>query len=440
MNRLVKILLVLFIVFTVIPYLPEAITDLINNKVSYAKFRINQPIFGLNIRYVKDGLLFMLMCLFVIMDAREKKRNHLFLTYYPFLLLVIYGASVLGFFYQRVDLFLIAAGTRSVLLFLFCLKAAKFLKSIHAFGLMKRTVTILLLVEFIVLLLQYYVYTNNYGYANPVSLRLIGTFGGISVAGYFALGCSIFYYLLGVKLNIGVKSMIALQTLCLLTAAFSGTRSALMGVMLVIFFSAGRRLIHGRTDRRQSLLLISLSIVIGIGLIGISKLVNVLADRGDLLETQLESGRIELFKSLFNQNLENILFGNGIGYGTNAAVNLNRQFEAGVNAIILDGTINSILAQYGLLVLLVAGLIYLHFLFQFVRTGRIYGFDLFAVTLVNGILMFSTNIFEQGTYLLMLTISTSLALAPLHDNDKAAAKGTASPESSSERLMLAAAS
>ncbi|MCM3748266.1 hypothetical protein M3223_12970 [Paenibacillus pasadenensis] len=397
--------LLVYLIFAAMAYLPEALNDIVNARISYAKFALGEPIFGPSVRYVKDILMVALLGLFFWMDVQKQERYRLAAHYLPILLLLLYGTSVLAFREAGINVYQVAAGGRSLLLVLFCIKAVGYIRGQKEFiRSIASCLGWLILIEFIVLGIQYALFTGRFGVVNPFSLRLIGTFGGISIAGYMALGSSMFLYaarsLLGqTQRRLGP----VLQLLCLGIAGMSGTRSAIIGCFLIVFFLVVEAVFSGR-KRPGSVYLTPAIVCFSIlALMGGVQAATLMADRGSIVEAQVQGGRIDMLTGFFtNNSLSVVLFGDGIGYGTNSGVNLNKQMDVQLDHQIMDGTFNSILTQFGLVTL--AALIAAVIISApgLIRSMQGKSIQLYVFIIVNLVLCISTNILEQFVYLFLL--------------------------------------
>ncbi|PLT47324.1 hypothetical protein B8V81_1548 [Paenibacillus pasadenensis] len=397
--------LIAYFIFASMAYLPEALNDIANMRVSYAKFAIGEPLFGPSLRYVKDILMVALLGLFFWIDMRRQERYRLAAHYLPVILLLLYGTAVLAYRESTVNLYQVAAGGRSLLLILFCVKAIGLMRGRPEFiRALARCIGWLLLVEFIVLAIQYALFTSRFGVVNPFSLRLIGTFGGISLAGYLALGSAMILYAARPRLG-RVQRRLGplLQLLALGVAGMSGTRSAIIGCFLIVFFLLVEKVLLGRKRPGSAYLTPAIICFSLLALTGGVQAATLMADRGSIVEAQVEGGRIDMLTGFFTSNpLSVVLFGDGIGYGTNAGVNLNKQLEVELDHQIMDGTFNSILTQYGLLslsLLLAAAIAAAPGLLRKLRSRSL---QLYVFVVVNFVLCISTNILEQFVYLFLL--------------------------------------
>ncbi|UJF34323.1 hypothetical protein [Paenibacillus hexagrammi] len=411
LDRLIKSIVILFIIFSVLPYLPEALNDIVYGKVSYYKFGINKPLFGISLRFLKDYLLILLLLLSFIKDIGIRSKQAFMknaLLYYSVLFIIIYGGSVLVIEMKGMNVPQLVAGIRPLILALACVKLTetfrelKFIKSIF------HVLVGLLFIELIVIVAQYMVYMKVYGATNPFSLRLLGTFGGISLAGYFAVGsASVFYVLRSKKFaELKLKYLNILQLCCFVVAGISGTRAALIACVLIMAACLVKHLIENDKSNKLNFLLISMLFFSSVAAPYLIQIVTKVAQRGDILQVQLEDGRIKVIQDFIENNPTfNVLFGRGIGYGTNTSVLLNKQYNLDLKTEIVDGTINAIIVQYGFVALLIAIILVAGWVLLQIRNSKISATDTVVLVIVGVVLCFATNILEQYAFLILFSVA-----------------------------------
>ncbi|NEW07154.1 hypothetical protein GK047_14190 [Paenibacillus sp. SYP-B3998] len=424
MDRFIRPLIILLLIFSVLPFLPEALTDILAGRTSYYKFAINQPLFNLNLRYMKDYVLVLLLLLIVMKDAGQRYKRAFeqsFLFYYLFILLILYGVTVMAVELNVFSIPQVLAGLRPLLLAFVGFKVLNHFKDVRFLKLFMKVLISLLFIELLVIVTQFYIFTKVYGIVNPFSLRLIGTFGGIAVSGYFAVSTSCIVFVLqskGIK-DFQMRHTYLLHMACFLVAGCSGTRTAIIGCMLVILTSVVRSIIAKDGTKRANYLIISILAFSSIVASLVLQFVTKIADRGDILQVQLENGRIKIITDyITNNSLFNILFGKGIGYGTNASVILNRQYELNMQTEIVDGTINSIIMQYGFIVMCLVLLLTIRWGILFVNNKGAISLNAILLLSVGALLCFATNIFEQYVLMLLLTVAYYLQAAHFDNKDE----------------------
>lgn len=405
--NIIKILLILFLIASAMPFLPEALNNIIQGKNANIGFVINEPLFGVKFRYIKDIIMILLLGLIFLHDLKLSKwspHSRTLLFYFVIALLIVCGYSVMYYQINSTNILQAAAGIRPILLFAVCYKSLQFFKGEGFIKAFSKTLVWLVVLELIIILAQYYTSSKIYGFQNPLSLRLIGTFGGISIAGYFALGASCYFFINQKQFKVTPL----LQTFCMVIAGLSGTRSAMIGCSIIIAASVIRSVLLklNRSYHKNNSLLISIT---SFGLIGgyfLIGLIGKLSERGSIVGAQANGGRIDFLISIFaNSSATQIIFGNGLGYGTNTAVTLNREFQSGLDSKVMDGTINSILTQFGVLGMIIAGVLFFFFSVKLFRNNKGRYLDIGAILVVTLLMCITTNIFEQFTFLSLLSIT-----------------------------------
>ncbi len=410
-------LFILFLIFSVLPFLPEAVYSIINNIYVNHHFQLENynhlPDF-LNFKYIKDYLMVLILVLINIDFLVNRKFNSssIFLIFSLGLILA-YGATVSIFIHNQYSIFQFLAGIRPVVLILLCFQILKYINYSNLNSLY-RTILFLLYTQFIIITLQYVVFINHFGVVNPMSIRMIGTFGGIANVAYFALIVSVIVLLVHTFNDSIMK--IRYNTLnlfiCFLVIFFSGTRAALIGVSIIIFiyiFSLGRKKV---TKNKQYLTLaVSVSLVFIFFLL--VEVASALSGRGSMLVQQASGGRVDFFLSFFRDstNLE-IFFGQGLGVGTNTAVLLDQRLGSLIDTRWMDGTFNVVVMQFGLFALVSFIIIYIFWSVCMLKMSK--GNILLASGLIitNTIMSLTMNIFELFAYLPFFFIAVYLFFKP----------------------------
>ena len=408
-----QFLILLFLFFSAMPFLPQALYNIVHTGLANIKFQYDQPLFGINIRYFKDVIIFLFLILAFI--GNVKKMTVKALSMY-LLLLVIVGYGTLVYIFQNgsINYLQVIAGLRTWLFVLFCLQVLKYINTNFIPKLIK-LVYFVIFVESVVIVGQYYTIAKYYGFVNPMALRLLGTFGGFSIVGYLALSCFVLIYTVSQFYKVKYKMLFYLS--CIIIATMSGTRTAIVSIMVVIFLTVIQFVVRnfGKRAIYLGISFLSLAPILSYFIIDI---VSKWSERGNLVENQLNGGRADVLFDFFTDNTSfTVIFGNGIGYGTNASVNLlGKGSEA---AVITDGTLNSVLSQYGVFfvfpTLLILG-VFLYNFFVITKNKTINSIALIAVTLF---MCIATNIFEQYFFFFVMFITFYLFIISTKNYKKA---------------------
>lgn len=174
------------------------------------------------------------------------------------------------------------------------------------------------------------------------SYRFMGLFPAAAAYAYFSFGAALFAYCTEFQTKKYHTQCLVIFMISLIACYISGTRSSIINLLLVIYVYIIKQ-INIKTLFKKIILMLS-AIPILLLIIQIS---SNIANRGSIMENALSGGRLSIFiDSLFNQSLINIILGNGIGVGSNSAATF-AELNSINNIIILDGTFNTIIYQFG---------------------------------------------------------------------------------------------
>ncbi|MDO7907192.1 hypothetical protein Q5741_12305 [Paenibacillus sp. JX-17] len=405
MVKAIRFFSLLFLIFIVIPFLPQAVYNIMNHGLAHIKFYEQGSFLNLNFRFVKDVIMIVLLGLFLLHDLimiKTEPNRWRLIPYYLLAALTAYGVCVMNFQEQNVSMVQVVAGIRSLLLVLLCYKVLRYLQEPKFRQKFNITLAVLIVVEFVVLLLQYITFFQVYGLTNPFSLRLIGTYGSFSTAGYFGLGASCYIFM-----SRSFRFTPVLQVLCFAICMFSGTRSALLGVTIIMAITLFRKLLESSTtSHKRDLYMILLSLG-SVGSYFLIQFMSMISERGSIVGAQVEGGRIEIFLRVFKENtLAELIFGKGMGFGTNAVVNTIKETSGTYDrSQIMDGTLNSLLVQYGLILVALLCLYLLHVYVVHFKTYNTRRLEMVTLVLVCLLMCSAINIFEQFTFLFLFFVS-----------------------------------
>jgi hypothetical protein len=252
------------------------------------------------------------------------------------------------------------------------------------------------------------------GHLSLGAVRMTGFFNNAAIGGYFGLALALIAYQLQ---DAAARWRLLLQAMALAIALSSGTRFAMIAVFLVMSAFVYERLSLSQTQawRHLAILLPPLALALGAQAY---LLMQSSVGRGDLVGSQLEEGgRIanlqRWFEGLPETSMEEFLFGQGLGVGTNTLLTIlsaSGDTAGGVDMteLQIDNAFVSNYFQFGFIGSLilwggVAGLI------GFVRQRQppYSGLRLTVIGLVFLLSTFTLNCFEQ--YYLVFGFMASLA-------------------------------
>lgn len=344
-------------------------------------------------RYLKD-ILVVILSFFLCLKMRKTQKN-IFLA----IGLFTFGGLVLGIL-NALEISTLISGIRCyvyffviVLFFTYSQERSINLKTIEWILLGGLIINALVQFE------QMYRGTNgDISLAGTWNYRFPALFGGTNSLASFVLGVDLFYLVLDIYCKkTKTLKVISVFVLSIIIVIFTGTRSALINILFVILAWIVLK-INIKEELKIKIAAISAIVALPVIIILATKM----AARGDILEVQLESGRLFILKELLsNPSILGLIFGYGIGAGSNADVALN-QNDYTEHTAILDGTFNTVIYQYGLigLVLCIGLLIYICNKLTVSRN-----FILNCVFLGTVVLQaFTTNIFEAQAFLILLGI------------------------------------
>lgn len=335
------------------------------------------------IRFFKD---FLLLCIFFLyMMKSNKSIRRKLLVFSAFILCGAFVALLSGYYAS------IMGGVRGYLYFFILLVFFSEMKpGVLSLNVIKNIIYIGIIINFLVITEQ-----TLRGTGGLISLvgagvqRYMGLFGGWAPCSAFAAAACLFFYVYSTyytwsKLHIGIA------VICSLFIEFMcGSRSGMMCVLLIMYVWFLKSVPVKRIYKYLAIIS-----TLGIVLMGVIKFVEAFADRGSILEIQMQSGRIMILNQVLNslwQNPITFLLGNGLGAGSNTSTLMsNFDYNLGA-ALVLDGTLNTVLYQYGMF----GAVVLLFFLLMMWIKMRNVLFDLklvfWLIVFIEGI---TSNLFE----------------------------------------------
>lgn len=360
------------------------------------------------LRYAKDvGVVFFgLLMTPSVLHATALSRFSFLRFCFPWLIAVVLCGSVaygLGTGYEPFFL----AGVRWLLL-LYCGLGVYVLVATRPFD--SRAQLICQRVLFLICLLDLYFQIQQLGginLTNVIGSRLPGVFSSAITAGYFALAIEIL--LSGFK-----RSSISLLLSAMLAAiaVLSGTRFALLGIFLLWFAQIYRALDKSSVTKLfQGILVLVFPFVLA----GAYYLISFVAGRGDLLASQVGAnsriGNLELLPLVLSDASQlDLLFGRGLGMGTNTAISM--ALSNGLSFgdlpwnIFIDNTFVTTFLQVGFVG---SGVFWIGVVYFFWRNSVSSNLAVYAVLALG---LFAQNLFEHYFLVLctMATLGTSYGL------------------------------
>ena len=416
MRTIIKNTFILLLVFVNIAYLPQAIIAIINKVplISSINYSYEYISLGLSndfplIRYSKDILIILLFLCISIDIIKRKQINKLSFAFFGCISLFLVPFSLLSLMLSdEFSIFMIISGIRviifpiTIVVFVVSYLDDEFINTIY-----KVLINILKLI-FIITLLQSIIIISNYGTFNIAKYRLIGTFAGSGLLGLFGVGMMAFIIIYKININNNIK-IVRYSILIAFIIYASGTRTAMILYSILLF----SYFYYVKINKDKSLKLTNLFIFLSLTLIFIAlKLAEFIADRGSAISAQFEGGRATfIIEYLNSSNLKEILFGKGIGFGTNTALSMIRDVATNSESStrVMDGTINILITQFGLIITIIICLLYLHIVKQILNTAISNEIKI-AFIVTNIIIIVIGNVLEQFSFQLLFIINHILIL------------------------------
>ena len=346
-----KIYMTLFIlmIFTAsIPYLGYGIVLIRNGYVligTYSNSMENivaySGLFGKIFAYFKD-----LLCVLLITTMMFMYKKGIVPKIYIYVFLFLTYGLILLIFNDYIYVGYLMAGIRT---FMYAIASVIFFNKILVWdsnlgflNKLKKTMDLTLLIQLIVVFLQIQM-SRNWSRFGSGAYRFCGAFPGYGNLGCYTIALAFFYLILDRKYNLMPNFYMAvIRTLGLLfLSVASGTRTTMILMALALVYQMISHLLKTIGFNFKSILASFIIIAMAFGIPIISAFVEW-TDRGHLLKSG--SGRIYYFWERFSSaSLFELIFGRGIGVGTNAAIIL------GMDDVVSDSTINLIFVQFGLL-------------------------------------------------------------------------------------------
>ena len=369
----------------------------------HSKATVQTPI-ALLFRFGKDFFVLVLFLYEILMQNNTSKIKILIWSS----LITVLGVIIALF--NDLHPYVILSGCRMVLLFVtLLLFFSEGNQKISLVGIF-RLVVLLLFINTVVAMVQTYeVLGFNVGQIGSASFRFMGFFPFCATYGYYCLCTVLLCYCLQTKNKNHGKYHIIICLVAFMGCWLSGTRSAMTGLIIVLFYYL-TEIFNLKRSTRTVLFITCLLPILCFAI----KFSIDMADRGNMIDGSMNGGRITRFIDYgFKRSVCEIIVGKGLGAGCNSASKFVGVKGNEADVEILDGTFTTILYEYGIIGLLV-GLAFLTYLFNTVRNSAgVIPACIFSSTVV--ILCLATNIFEVYAILPLLFVCYNILLESRND-------------------------
>ena len=416
-NKNISCFLFMFMIFTAsIPYIGYGISQISKGYIIVGSFSRNTDLvvkytgrFGQAIAFLKD-ISCALLLLDMIINIKTKKKSGK--TIMSFFVIIIIGFLILAF-NNRVSFNYMVAGIRC---FLFVITTIVFCQEYSSSIVEKvfiRIVTILmditLLIQLIITVMQIQS-SSSWSRFGTGSYRFCGVFPGSGNLGCYCIALQLLYLLILKKFSlISNKGMILRSFVCVFLSVASGTRTTMILCSVIFLYYLTEMMLKKIRFGFWTILILAIIFVLTIGV----PVFNWFIQRTNRGELELSGGgRITLFMNMVHSaNSFQVVFGRGLGIGTNASVTM------GVGkAELADSTINLMFIQYGFagLVLFLAGLLKAGFeMWKKVLSSERGVVVLFFLVII--VMLFVGNLFEHIAMSIILTFTYYLVITPLEE-------------------------
>lgn len=416
-NKDINLFLFLFMIFTAcIPYTGYGIALIRSGYIMVGAFSRNTDFvvtysggFGQLIAYLKDISCALLLFNLIMHIDLKKTSGKMFMIFF---IIIITGIVVIVI-NQRIALNYLIAGVRCLMFvvttIVFC---QEYRKSIIESKFVKKVLMamdITLLIQLIITVLQIQS-SSSWSKFGSGAYRFCGAFPGSGNLGCYCIALQLLYYTINKKYGL-IKSngMILRSIVCIFLSVASGTRTTMFLCFIVFLFFITESLLKRFRFDFLSILVIVFILLLIIGIPVADWFINR-TDRGELGLSG--SGRVTLFFNMFDSaNAFQLLFGRGLGIGTNIAVTLGM----GKNEL-ADSTINLIFIQYGLIGLgiFLAALLRIGYQMWIKTVPSIKGIVILFI-LVIAVMLFIGNLFEHIAMSIILIFTYYLIMTPVEE-------------------------
>ncbi|MFM5023034.1 hypothetical protein ACEUDO_19125 [Aeromonas rivipollensis] len=324
-------------------------------------------------RYLKDAYVFLISFLWPLAFINERGGGGLilFVKYYFIWLLLLVSFGLLGFVFYSTPLFFLISGFRWILLLnaafgvyiLSCINKIDFCKQKYVYNI----ILIISLLQTVMVAFQLS-FASHFMGLQLGAARLTGFFNNAGVASFFAVSITLFCAVLD---GISLKKKLFIFLICDFLALASGTRALTIAIFIVIVFHI-YEMSHNRSKEVKFLINVLISILFVSSLIVGYQILMSQVDRGDAITQQFEQGGrvsnlISVFSLISSSELLELLFGRGLGVGSNTAITYLSSLGIDPSQyrfnILIDNSFMTSFFQFGLLgsIIFWLGIVFLFF-------------------------------------------------------------------------------
>ena len=412
-SKIIRYAPIAILVFVALQYSLSAFTFRAQTGVVYWGLGSQAEAKAGGFRYLKDASIIafgIIWPFYIISISRYLGKTRFSLTSYFSWLAILFSFSFLPFFINEGTEIAVAPGGIRWLLGLHA-ALGTYLIFLHSppsrvgENYITHIITIILLMDIYFMSRQ----GDIFDLARARGVRLPGMFSVAGASGYFALAAGLVVYQFR---TISTISKAFLILLAIIVAFWSGTRFALIGLIMIVVTTlvvASAR-DSGKADRNRSIAMIisfsSLFAILPVALYGMLEMTMRLG-RGNPFDQSTRGGRLwnlnQAIDNISNSNILEILFGRGLGTGTNSSVPLLAARGIDPNSvkwnILVDNTLLTAFFQFGL----VSCCIFFLGIISALRVNILRRNFVVTIILIMG--LFTQNILEQVSLMIGFAVA-----------------------------------
>ncbi len=414
MKKIINSIFMFLVISTNLAYLPQAIISIINRVplISSINYSYEYITLGLKndfpiIRYSKDIFVILLFILIIVDILKRKRCFKLSIIMLSVTTMILIPISIISLNYSNeFSISMIIAGIRVVIfpitLILYSMEYLDYTNTKKFYNILKKLIRF----EFIIVVLQSFIIAISYGTINIAKYRAIGTFASSGLLGLFGIGAITFIIIYKCK----VDNQIGIIPSAVFTAFIvfaSGTRTAMVLYAMTIFSYIFHVKINRKNNIKATNLFVIISTVVGIAILNLAELV---AERGNAISAQFDNGRITfIVEHIKNSSLKEVLFGKGLGYGTNTALSMISEMKINTDSTtrVMDGTINILITQFGIIITFIIIMCYLCVVINIFKASLQQEIKITFV-LTSIILIVVGNVLEQFSFQLLFVVNNCI--------------------------------
>ncbi|MEY2890688.1 MAG: hypothetical protein RJA98_596 [Pseudomonadota bacterium] len=360
------------------------------------------------LRYIKEFVLLLLAMYFALgfngATTTEQKMREMRWNFIAWIAALV-GIGLIPYLLQDTPIFLLAAGLRWVLLtvgsfaiFILCAHESDDSDQQKFFA---ASLVILLGFDALVVVYQAVFVAQSMSVGVGAS-RVTGIFSNAGVGAFFSLGCAL---ILATLQNSPIGLRLVGMLLALIISLGSGTRFAMIGLFILVIAQLREHAQNiSSAYMRIVLTTLGLPLFISAGYLGYMSMIEAVG-RGSLVDAQLEDGGrisnlVNAITTIFSADASEILFGRGLGVGTNTGYSMAVARSIVPESIRFNWLIDNALLTQFFQIGLLGSLLFWTGIGQLVHTSMkdpgVYGVGLrISFILIVTVNIFAGNPFEQ---------------------------------------------